>query len=73
MEKPTLAHKDWQIKIKKIEILRNSFFKAGKVPSKENEKTWTAFKSAVRTFNKNKNTYYKTLKKEQSENYLKKL
>ena len=73
LEKPTLAHKDWQIKIKKIEILRNSFFKAGKVPSKENEKTWTAFKSAVRTFNKNKNTYYKTLKKEQSENYLKKL
>ena len=37
LEKPTLAHKDWQIKIKKIEILRNSFFKAGKVPSKENE------------------------------------
>ena len=73
LEKPTLAHKDWQVKIKKIEILRNSFFKAGKVPSKENEKTWTAFKSAVRTFNKNKNTYYKTLKKEQSENYLKKL
>lgn len=73
LEKPTLAHKDWQVKIKKIEILRNSFFKAGKVPSKENEKTWTAFKSAVRTFNKNKNTYYKTLKKKQSENYLKKL
>lgn len=73
LEKPTLAHKDWQVKIKKIELLRNSFFKAGKVPSKENEKTWTAFKSAVRTFNKNKNTYYKTLKKEQSENYLKKL
>lgn len=72
-EKPTLTHKDWQVKIKKIEALRDSFFKAGKVPHKQNEKTWTAFKNAVRTFNKNKNTYYKTLKKDQSENYLKKL
>ena len=72
-EKPTLTHKDWQVKIKKIEALRDSFFKAGKVPYKQNEKTWTAFKNAVRTFNKNKNTYYKTLKKDQSENYLKKL
>ena len=72
-EKPTLTHKDWQVKIKKIEALRDSFFNAGKVPYKQNEKTWTAFKNAVRTFNKNKNTYYKTLKKDQSENYLKKL
>ena len=70
---PTLAHKDWQVKIKEIEALRDSFFKVGKVPSKQNEKTWKDFKTAVRTFNKNKNTFYKTLKKDQTENYLKKV
>ena len=72
-EKTTLVHKDWQANIKEIEALRDAFFKAGKVPSMQNEKTWTAFKGAVRVFNKNKNTYYKTLKKDQSENYRKKL
>ena len=72
-EKTSLVHKEWQANIKEIEALRDAFFKAGKVPSKQNEKTWTAFKDAVRVFNKNKNTYYKTLKKDQSENYRKKL
>ena len=67
------SHKDWQGNIKEIETLREAFFKTGKVPSKVNEKTWSAFKDAVRTFNKNKNNYYKTLKKDQSENYKKKL
>ena len=72
-EKPTESHKDWQTNIKDIEKLRESFFKIGKVPSKQNEKTWSAFKGVVRVFNKNKNNYYKTLKKEQSENYRKKM
>ena len=72
-EKTTVVHKEWQANIKEIEALRDAFFKAGKVPSKQNEKTWTAFKDVVRTFNKNKNTYYKTLKKDQSENYRKKI
>ena len=72
-EKTSLVHKEWQANIKEIEALRDAFFKAGKVPSKQNEKIWTAFKDAVRIFNKNKNTYYKTLKKDQSENYRKKL
>jgi predicted XRE-type DNA-binding protein len=67
------SHKDWQLNIKEIESLREAFFKTGKVPSKVNEKTWTAFKDAVRSFNKKKNNYYKTLKKDQSENYKKKL
>ena len=72
-EKTTQVHKEWQANIKEIESLRDAFFKAGKVPSKHNEKTWTGFKDVVRTFNKNKNTYYKTLKKDQSENYRKKI
>ena len=72
-EKTINSHKDWQTNIKEIETLRETFFKTGKVPSKSNEKTWSAFKDAVRTFNKNKNNYYKSLKKDQSKNYKKKL
>ena len=72
-EKTINSHKDWQSNIKEIETLRETFFKTGKVPSKENEKTWSSFKDASRTFNKNKNNYYKILKKDQSENYQKKL
>ena len=72
-EKTVNSHKDWQVNIKNIEALRERFFKTGKVPSKFNEKTWSSFKDAVRTFNKNKNNYYKTLKKDQIENHQKKL
>lgn len=66
------AHNQWQQKIKEIEVLRQSFFDAGKVPREKNEATWSAFKQAVRQFNRNKNTYYKSLKKEQYENLNKK-
>ncbi len=65
-------HKVLQSQIKKIEALREDFFKAGKVPQKENEATWSAFKEAVRTFNRNKNAFYKNLKHEQHENLEKK-
>ncbi len=65
-------HRDLQKQIKELEALRESFFKAGKVPQKENEKTWSAFKNAVRAFNKNKNAFYKNLKKEQQDNLTKK-
>jgi len=66
-------NKDWQNKIKEIEVLRELFFKAGKVPSKLTEKTWSSFKQAVRDFNKNKNSFYKNIKKDQVENLNKKL
>ena len=46
-EKTSLVHKEWQANIKEIEALRDAFFKAGKVPSKQNEKTWTAFKDCL--------------------------
>ncbi|MGY8916342.1 MAG: DUF349 domain-containing protein, partial [Flavobacteriales bacterium] len=36
-------HKALQQQMKKIEELRESFFKAGKVPQKVNEQTWAAF------------------------------
>ena len=67
------AHATWQKRIKDIEAFREAFFNAGKVPLKENENTWAKFKEATRTFNKNKNTFYKDLKKEQFVNLQKKL
>jgi len=66
-------NKEWQSKIKEVEALRELFFKAGKVPSKVTEKTWSTFKQAVRDFNKNKNSFYKNIKKDQVENLNKKL
>ena len=66
------VHSAWQKKIKVLEDLRNQFFNAGKVPIKVNEATWAKFKEAVRTFNRNKNTFYKSLKKNQYENLQKK-
>ncbi|MGB0896703.1 MAG: DUF349 domain-containing protein [Flavobacteriaceae bacterium] len=71
-EQKTSNHKGWQEKIKTIEALREQFFKAGKVPSKVTEKTWSEFKQAVRDFNKTKNAFYKSLKKEQLDNLHKK-
>ncbi|EAR00944.1 DUF349 domain-containing protein [Maribacter sp. HTCC2170] len=65
-------HKALQLQIKQIEELRDTFFKAGKVPQKVNEQTWANFKEAVRKFNRNKNAYYKNLKKGQQENLDKK-
>jgi len=67
------SHQAWQKKIKAIETLRKDFFNAGKVPIKVNEITWSKFKSAVRAFNKTKNSFYKNLKKDQYDNLQKKL
>ncbi|MFL1896131.1 DUF349 domain-containing protein [Aquimarina sp. 2-A2] len=66
-------HSGWQTKIKEIEALRDAFFKAGKVPANVNEATWDAFKSAVRAFNRDKNAFYKNLKKDQFDNLKKKM
>ena len=65
-------HRGIQKQIKEVEKLRDAFFKAGKVPQKVNEETWTSFKNAVRSFNRTKNAFYKNLKKDQQENLDKK-
>ena len=67
------SHGAWQNKIKEVEALRKDFFSAGKVPVKVNEATWSKFKDVVRDFNRNKNAFYKDLKKEQLTNLQKKL
>jgi hypothetical protein len=72
-EEQITNHGQWQQQIKKIEALRTSFFSAGKVPIKVNEETWANFKEAVRNFNRNKNSFYKNLKKDQLANLQKKL
>lgn len=65
-------HRGLQQQIREVENLREAFFKAGRVPQKINEETWAKFKDAVRAFNRNKNAYYKNLKKDQQENLEKK-
>ncbi len=72
-EEDIKSHNQAQKNIKKVEALREQFFKAGKVPRKDNEATWSAFKQGVRKFNRNKNAFYKNLKKEQYTNLEKKM
>lgn len=67
------THKQWQQKIHEVEVLREQFFSAGKVPRELNDQTWKDFKEVVRTFNRNKNAFYKNQKKDQYENLEKKL
>ena len=62
------AHSNWSAQVEKIETLRTQFFAVGKVPQDVNEKTWSAFKNAVRQFNITKNSFYKDIKKEQNDN-----
>ena len=63
---------DWQKSIKKIEELRNKFFKIGQVPRAKSDEIWSKFKDATRKFNSEKNTYFKGIKKEHLENLNKK-
>lgn len=70
---PVTAHSQWQGQIEKVEALRNEFFATGKVPAEVNEETWSAFKTAVRNFNANKNSFYKDIKKDQQDNLNRKM
>lgn len=70
---PVTVHSQWQGQIDKIEALRHQFFSTGKVPAEVNEQTWSDFKDAVRRFNAQKNSFYKDIKKEQQDNFNKKM
>ncbi len=67
------SHKLWQDNIKTLEAFRDEFFKAGRVPKSKNEEIWQLFKDATRNFNKAKNTFYKSIKHDQTENLTKKM
>ena len=62
------SHSAWQQKIKEINTYRDEFFKLGRVPKKMSDKIWNEFKDATQIFNKNKNHFYKNVKKEQHTN-----
>ncbi|WP_442845455.1 DUF349 domain-containing protein [Leeuwenhoekiella sp. H156] len=70
---PATNHKEWQKQMKTVNDLREDFFKIGKVPRKDNEPTWKAFKKVTREFNRGKNGFYKDQKKEQYANLEKKM
>lgn len=65
-------HSHWQKSIKAINTLREKFFGIGRVPQENNQEVWDKFKSVTRNFNKQKNEFYKNIKKEQHENLFKK-
>lgn len=61
-------HNYWQQAIKKVEDARAEFLKLGSVPRKISNQNWNDFKQALRTFNNNKNEFYKGLKNSQHTN-----
>lgn len=65
-------HKALQFQIRDIDKLREEFLAIGMVPKSQRDETWAAFKQAVRSFNRRKNSLYKDLKNEQLENLRKK-
>ncbi len=66
------SHNEWQQKIKELNSFRDEFFKIGRVPRKVSDQIWNEFKVATRIFNKNKNLFYKNIKKGQHDNLEKK-
>ena len=57
------THNKWQISIREIEELKNKFFITGSVSKEKNKDLWNSFRDATRMFNKEKNDFYKNLKK----------
>ena len=72
-EKELTTHNAWKQLSKQVEELRQNFLNVGKVPLQQADEVWKNFNVALRSFNKKKNQFYKTLKKEQQENLTKKL
>lgn len=68
-----LTHKNWQKSIKEIEVLRQEFFDAGKLPYAKSEELWQKFKAVTKKFNSAKNKFYKQEKSVQQENLKKKI
>ena len=62
------SHQEWSELSKSFEKLREAFFAIGKVPKTENSKVWGQFKELLRNFNKKRNTFYKSIKKESAKN-----
>ena len=68
-EVETKTHNEMQKMIRDMESLRTSFFECGHVSRSDNAEIWAMFKDVMRLFSKKRNTFYKSLKKEYSENF----
>ena len=62
-EKTIKTHNKWQSSIKEVEELKNRFISTGNVPKEKNKDLWDSFRDATRAFNKEKNNFYKNLKR----------
>ena len=63
------THNEMQKMIRDMESLRTSFFECGHVSRSDNAEIWAMFKVVMRLFSRKRNNFYKTLKKEYSENF----
>lgn len=57
------SHHKWQESIKKVESIRESFRKMGRINHPDNDEIWDKFREILKDFNHQKNQYYKDLKK----------
>tara|TARA_B100001758_G_scaffold112777_1_gene96545 strand:+ start:2409 stop:4400 length:1992 start_codon:yes stop_codon:yes gene_type:complete len=58
-------HKKWQLSINKFNQLKEEFKKIGSIPKSESKNNWHLFREAGRSFNYNKNQFYKNQKQNQ--------
>jgi hypothetical protein len=63
------THKEIQKMIQDMESLRTSFFECGHVSRSDNAEIWAMFKGVMRLFSRKRNTFYKSLKRDYSENF----
>jgi len=66
------SHNAWQNKIKDVQALRDEYFAIGKLPKEKSEELWQQLREITKTFNKNKNAFYKEVKHDHQENLDKK-
>lgn len=67
-ETPQKTHGQWKKASDEMEVLRESFKKVGRINHPNNDALWDAFRAANRTFNNQKNEFYKSQKREQLQN-----
>jgi hypothetical protein len=63
------THIEMQKMIRDMESLRTSFFECGHVSRSNNAEIWAMFKSVMRLFGRKRNAFYKSLKRDYSENF----
>ena len=67
------THNEMQKMIREMEVLRTSFFECGHVNRSDNAEIWAMFKDTMRFFSRKRNEFYKSLKKNYSENFKKRM